>query len=95
MTAYRQLNTVADRPPSQEELVPSIMSYAMPAVDVAQVPANLVINPVPQPLPIEPPALAPVQVPVELMFVHLGIQDVVAPLNHPQHQGPLPDEEDQ
>ncbi|KAF9288725.1 hypothetical protein BGZ88_008062 [Linnemannia elongata] len=96
MTAYRQMNTVAHRPPSQEALVPSIMSYAMPAVEVAQVLANLVINPLPPPLPVDPlPAPAPVQVPVELMFFHLGAQDVVAPLNHPQEQGPPLDDEDQ
>ncbi|KAG0076738.1 hypothetical protein BGZ90_008261 [Linnemannia elongata] len=96
MTAYRQMNTVAHRPPSQEALVPSIMSYAMPAVEVAQVLANLVINPLPPPLPVDPlPAPAPVQVPVELMFFHLGAQDVVAPLNHPQEQGPPLDNEDQ
>ncbi|KAF9155853.1 hypothetical protein BG015_008324 [Linnemannia schmuckeri] len=96
MTAYRQQDTVHHRPPSQEGLVPSIMSYAMPAVDVAQVPANVAIVPLPLPLPVNPlPAPAPVQAPVELPIVHPGIDDVIAPPNDPQQQAPLPDEEDQ
>lgn len=96
MTAYRQLNEVAHRPPSQEVLVPSVMSYAIPAVDVVQVLVNPAINPLPPPLPVGPLLVpAPVQVPVDLMVVHLDVQDVIAPLIHPQQQGLPPDEEEQ
>jgi hypothetical protein len=78
MTAYRQLSMEQHRPPSQVALVPSIMSYAMPVVDVGQVAANVAIVPLPPPL-LPPPV--PVQVPVELPLVHPDVHDVAIPPN--------------